>query len=190
MSFSVLKTVAATAALTLSAGAASAAPIYADTVIDFQGDCATGGCAAYRSDPTKALGAADGEFVSLGLGGSITLGFSGVPNLAGDATVYEVTWGNRANHPEAAQVYSVLGGDETLLGTITNANGANSVSLSGPFDSIKIVDYTVSYFNGNTSSFDGFDVDSVSISAVPLPATGLMLLAGLGGFAAMRRKKS
>jgi hypothetical protein len=36
---------------------------------------------------------------------------------------------------------------------------------------------------------DDFALKSMNVSAVPLPATGLMLLAGLGGMAALRRRK-
>lgn len=37
---------------------------------------------------------------------------------------------------------------------------------------------------------DGFRVASVSLSAIPLPASGLLLLAGFGGLAALRRRKA
>ncbi len=36
---------------------------------------------------------------------------------------------------------------------------------------------------------DGFKVASITLTAIPLPATGLLLLAGVGGLAAMRRRK-
>ncbi len=51
-----------------------------------------------------------------------------------------------------------------------------------------------SFFTGITlPKFDDFAVKSISyekISAVPLPASSLLLLAGLGGLAALRRRKS
>ncbi|MGR3655540.1 VPLPA-CTERM sorting domain-containing protein, partial [Paracoccus sp. (in: a-proteobacteria)] len=58
------------------------------------------------------------------------------------------------------------------------------------FEYIKLVDATLNEFGrSGTTSFDGFDVDSVSVAPVPLPAAGLMLLAGLGGFGVMRRRQ-
>jgi len=41
-----------------------------------------------------------------------------------------------------------------------------------------------------TSRNDGFTIDGAGISAVPLPAPALLLLTGLGGLAAFRRRKA
>lgn len=181
--------VGAAAAVFISAGAAVAAPIYADSVISFvQGPC-TGGCLPARSDATKALGAPDGDFVALGFGGELELGFPGTPYAAATATTYEITFVRTAGHDEAVEVYSsLLGVLSPLLGVITNTpTGTSSVFVGGPFDAIVLKDITTTVFPG-TTSFDGFDVDAVSIDAVPLPAAGFMLLAGLGGLAMARRK--
>lgn len=45
-------------------------------------------------------------------------------------------------------------------------------------------------FQGRANTAFGAAVDNVSISAVPLPAGGLLLLSALGGIAVLRRRKS
>ena len=52
---------------------------------------------------------------------------------------------------------------------------------------LTLVDST-SQFNPNGSK-DGFDVAEFSVTPVPLPAAGWMLLAGVGGLVAMRRRR-
>jgi hypothetical protein len=42
--------------------------------------------------------------------------------------------------------------------------------------------------SGNTGG-DGFGIDTITVSSVPLPAAGWLMIAGLGGLAAMRRRK-
>lgn len=186
-----------------AAGAANAATTYyASSVIDFdQGTCKGPlGCEAGRSNPANALYAPDDTFVSLGFGGALTLGFDTSFDALSDISVWEVTYsaknGNPPgdNHREAIEVYTVLGGTETLVGTLLNY-GSNTVMAAGAFDYIKLVDITLSYFAGDTTSFDGFDVDAVSVTMgdvapVPLPASGLLLMAGIGGMAYMRRRKT
>ncbi|WP_425093881.1 VPLPA-CTERM sorting domain-containing protein [Tropicimonas sp. S265A] len=192
-----VKTLLVAGALVVSGAAANAASIFADTVVDYtQGFC-TGGpadCSAYdptRYDENNALGSPDGVFTALGFGGSIEVTFAGAPFPGGTATSYEITTNRNNDHDEAAEIYAVLGGVVSpLLGVITNSpSGESSVIVNGAFDSILIVDITKTFF-GSTTSFDGFDVDAIGISAVPLPATALMLLAGVGGLGMMRRKKS
>ena len=44
--------------------------------------------------------------------------------------------------------------------------------------------------NGNAGPTGGFDVASISVSAIPLPAGGLLLIGALGGLALLRRRTS
>jgi hypothetical protein len=45
------------------------------------------------------------------------------------------------------------------------------------------------YKNGRLVANDGFSIDDAAVNAVPLPASALLLLGGLGGLAAMRRRR-
>lgn len=191
------KLLAAGIAFAATSSAANAAVLYANKVIDDMtsyGAChgSTSECASNdRQDAENALGAPDTSFYALGYGGTLTVGFakeliSGIQNVF----TFEVTFGSveKARHFEAADVYSILNGVETLLGRILNVNGGGEVQSKGPFEYIKLVDATEDQYGKGTTSFDGFDVESISIAPVPLPAAGGMLLLGLGGMAALRRR--
>lgn len=176
------KTFACAVALSLSAATAShAAPIYATSVLDY-----TPGTfqqvLAGRADPNSALGAEDGSFVSLGFGGSIVLGFSQSFRAVGK--VFEVTFNNKANHKESADIFgSADGVTWTLLASLQNFM-STSFSAAGTFSQLKIVDTS----DASGPTFDGFDVDAVSVSPVPVPAAGLLLAGGLFGLGALRRR--
>jgi len=171
----------ALAALALSAASGQAAVLYASNVDDYtQGT----GVVASRAVTAKALGAADGAFLSLGLGGSATFNFGGLFTAPG--AIFEVTFGNVKKHKEAVDVFGILSGVATFIGNLTNAqNGV--FNFIGKYDQLRLVD--TSPFGGGST--DGYDIDAISVTpaAVPLPAGGLLLLGALGLGVASRRRR-
>jgi hypothetical protein len=134
----------------------------------------------YRDDPASALGAADGDFLSLGIGGEIVLSF-GIGFHTG-GLIYEETYYSRSNHKESADIYASSDGVTwDLVASVTNASGATSYDVSGSYSLLKIVD--TSDITGST--FDGFDLDAISVTA-PLPAAGLLLGGVLVGAGLLR----
>ena len=64
-------------------------------------------------------------------------------------------------------------------GSVPNLNaqgGASLALLDGPWRYLRLVDTSP-----NVSGRDGFDIDAVSVTPVPLPAAIWMLLAAVGG---------
>jgi hypothetical protein len=55
---------------------------------------------------------------------------------------------------------------------------------------VNSAEITMRNFFKNGRRDDGFSIDDVAVSVVPLPAPAFMLLAGLAGFAAFRRKRA
>jgi len=85
---------------------------------------------------------------------------------------------------ETGSVYDINNGNfKSNLLSPGNAAAAFAqtllIGLSGPVTQ----NYELSFFLSGTRQ------DLVSVSAVPLPAAGLLLVAGLGGLAALRRKR-
>ena len=78
--------------------------------------------------------------------------------------------------------------------TTTVMNAANAVRnlIEITFDqSMSSATVVLSHFNGSGNfTNDGFSIDDIAVSEVPLPASALLLLGGLGGLAAMRRRKA
>jgi hypothetical protein len=150
-----------------------------------------------RTNPNNALGGpADGKFLSLGLGGMAVFDFGVMFDT--NSTVFEVTWGNVAGYPESLNIYTSTsytldsfygdGSNWTSQGSLTNlaAQGGGSVALSGgPWRYVLLQD-TSPIVSGR----DGFDVDAISVSPVPLPPALLMLLSGLLGLGFLARNRS
>ena len=200
------------AALGLGAAAAQAGTVYA-TDVDWRNN-GTVGSNNDRDDASNALGAPDEAFVSLGLTGAdgtnpgfAVFAFGGRTFGGGTATGYEVTFNCRVRadgsctYPESAMVYYgtdyAFGShdfadlaDFTPAGEILNADaqGGASLVIPGSFAYIALVDTTLARFPGSPST-DGFDLDAIGVSAVPVPAAMLLFPAGAAGLAAARRRR-
>jgi hypothetical protein len=205
----------AVAAVGLASSAASAATIYASSVISFNkaGAVNAGVVNTNRNNAFNATGAPDSgvtggptRFYSLGQNKEIVLGFSQLFG-AGPLKTVEVTF-NGANPQEGAKVYVGLNaGPWTFLGYVSGRLGSNpqpdSLTItSGVFNRVKLVDafneiIPLSEGGNGTRRYgsqggDGFDLDSVSVTplAVPTPAAATGGLALLGLLAAKRRRQA
>ena len=207
---------AAAASVALLTGGAQAATGYA-TAHDWENN-GTVGAQNDRDDETNALGAPDGDFLSLGLTeadganpGFAVFGFGGLTYGEGsDVTAYEVTFNctqaedGSCTYPESLAVYygtdydfgshdySDLS-DFTLAGEIFNgdAQGGASLLIPGSFTYIALVDTTLINFP-NSPSTDGFDLDAIGVNPVPLPGAAALFVPALvaGGLARRKTKRS
>jgi hypothetical protein len=186
----VLASAAAIAAL-LSAGANA-------MIVDAEADCeasngsATNGAVCGTADRRdlsnvefSVLG--DGDFFSLGLGGSATFEIS--PRFIGEGTAVEVTFGRTGDHVELADVLvSDDGINFQFVTQLSNAGNQRNFTFTlpgGPFSFIRFADATDT---GSSSSFDGFDIDAFSVQTVPVPAAALLMPLGLAALARRKRR--
>ena len=208
-----MKTLLAAAAALVLPGAASAATVFA-TAVDWSNN-GTVGSANDRDDASNALGAPDGDFLTLGLTnadgtnpGFAVFAFDGLTFGQSDATLWEITFNCRpnangaCNMPEAVDVYYgtdyAFGSgdfadlsDFTLAGTIFNgdAQGGASLVIPGTFTYIALVDSTLANFP-NSSSRDGFEVDALGVNPVPVPGAALLFAPAIAGGLIARRRKT
>ncbi|MEM8837046.1 MAG: VPLPA-CTERM sorting domain-containing protein [Pseudomonadota bacterium] len=133
-----------------------------------------------RTSTTAALtgNSADDTF----LDSNDTLGISFIADLGGlqfDRILLTLT--DAAD--TGASVTVTAGGDSVIFDDLSNANQQTLLIDFGGLVSSAQIDFTNSKVN------DGFSLDDISVAAVPLPAAGWMLLAGLAGLFAMRRRR-
>lgn len=191
----------------LTAGAVSATTVTATSVTANGLTVATAANTTNRTNLGNAIGASNafavgnsvyGGFYSLGIGGSADFHFG--TNFSGAGAVVEVTAGTRHNYLERARVFAlnVSSGLWDDLGVITNGAGGRTdpgnsalalaitlpLRLGDVYSALRLTDMSTG------QGRDGFDVDSISVSAVPLPAAGFLLIGAMGGLAALRRRKT
>ena len=106
---------------------------------------------------------------SISTGDATTTFFSFVMNIVNPVTKFDV------RHDDGMTIFD----DGTLLGGFQNPTAARDTSVLG-FDG---GEFRIIYVATNG------DPSILEVSAVPLPAGGLLLLTALGGFAAVRRKR-
>ena len=175
--------------LAVPAATANAAVIYATSVDSYTQGTTTRitGFDPMRAVTANALGAPDGKMLSLGFGGEAILSFGTV--FTGPGNIVEITFVNAITgalaYLEEVQVFLGVGGVFSYLTNLKNTTAVTGApfAFSGTFDQIKLVDVSPT-----GRSRDGFDIDSVSVTAIPVPAAGLLLLSAIGGFAMLRRR--
>ena len=203
----------ATSAVMLAS--ADASTLYA-TAVDWQNNGTNGG-SFNRDVATNALGATDGQFLALGLSSKDNPSFavfSFGQQFTGPMNLVEVTFNCRllndgsCSHREAVDVY--VGNDYafgshdfsdlddfTRVGQILNgdAEGMGAMlNFAGNYTYLALVDVSAYVFS-RPNSGDGFDIDSISVTAfdditpTPVPAAALLMAPALGGMALRRRKK-
>jgi hypothetical protein len=188
-----LYTLVAAATISLGAGAASA------TVYDYTGSATNPGgptltCAEFGlfNDSCSVTYNADG----LGVNGSPDFQpdqVDGSPLFSSERLTFDfgrdlvwrnITFGRWDSNDDARLTWAT--------GTTTwGPNAGNSVDLGNVVSQYLTVTAYGDLFGGDYCGFlcgnDSFTVASIEV--VPLPAAGWMLLAGLGGIAAMKRRK-
>lgn len=149
-----------------------------------------------RDNPLNALGETDGEFFEIGWGSSVILTFGTL--FGGSGFVTEVTFGDPTDWVEGVAIFAgMYDEDPTTWDPVTplqifntdtpDAEGRYWFDVGdGPFDALRITDLGNALQDRPTG---GFDIDSVRVAPIPLPAGGVLLLTALGGLAVARRKR-
>jgi hypothetical protein len=168
-------------------GQANAATVYAESIVSFDQNGTV--VSVDRSDPEAVKGAPDGVFYSLGLGGNLVLDFGSGLRVTSPGRVTEVTL-RLTNYIERMSIFvsNSLVFSDPAVATISNQaaglpGGTTFSFVSDYFRYVKLVD-----FSPVVARRDGFDVDSISFTEVPVPASGLLMGAALFGLGAMRRR--
>lgn len=90
-----------------------------------------------------------------------------------------------ASDTGSVMTVSVGGSTESVdLSSLSNANTLTVLVTFGA--NVSAADILLT----NTIERDGFSIDDVTVGVVPVPAAGFLLLGGLGGLAALKRRKS
>ncbi len=184
----VLRTTAIAATLVAgSAFGAGAAPVYAtDATVVVDGPRGTNND---RANLANALGDSLGDFFELGFGAVVDFTFDRF--FTGPGSVVEVSFS--ANGPlESVLIQGGRGGVFTDLATVTNkAPGAQSpegapFAFAGAYKTLRLIDQSPT--GGRPTG--GFDVDRISVAAIPVPAAGALMLGALGAFGLLRRRSA
>lgn len=141
---------------------------------------------AVASAENSAFSAGSGTLKNKGIGasavGDVVSSYHTFDGGVGAENLVDFTYSTIFTTPivESGSISNVIG--------VTGKDGGGSTGLSMTFFKVSDTSYLAFFGDGRGDS----DMDDmvVLISAVPLPAGGLLLLSAFGGFAAFRRRKS
>lgn len=175
---------------------AEAAMMYASSAVEVGNASNVRGTANDRDNINNAVDGNFNTFFELGYGGVVDFQFG--KKFVGPGSVFEITNGNSLSWPEAVEIRVGIDGVFSLVDPIIFTNSDTTFTFSGgPFDTLRLTDVTQDkYPNGAASDgpTGGFDVAAVGVNPapVPLPASALLLLGGIGGLggaSALRRRR-
>jgi hypothetical protein len=190
---------AAAVALAMAAGANAATVEFGSNAFDNgyasfirYDDDANRGTSNNRDNPANALGSNASSFFEIGFGSTVELKFGTLFKSPG--SLVEVTNTNPSSWPESVDIFVGNDGDAgsfMFVGSMSNADaqgaGGSFAFSGGPFDTVRLTD-TSSF---PTSGSGGWDIATVRVTPVPLPAGLPMLAVGVGALAfAARRKRN
>lgn len=181
--FKSISAVAATAVILVAGASAEASSVYATEVyIDAGTNQDTGD--STRFGPDNALGAGNGDFYSLGIGGSALFTFGG--DILGPGTIIEMTYncsasatGTCGHYPETAQIFGVTGPvtliEDGMIGGVQNydLSGLDLTFIADVGNGDAMTPGFTFNTNGATyagllvfdttqnASYDGFDIVSI-----------------------------
>ena len=89
----------------------------------------------------------------------------------------------------ARLVLSVAGASTVISGLANGSQRLIDIDLGGSFSSASVFLTSTNADLTTLRRNDGFSIDDIAVSAVPLPASSLLLLGAIGGFAAMARRR-
>ena len=144
-----------------------------------------------RDNPLNSLGATNGTFFELLIGETVDFTFGS--DFVSPGSIVEVTFGSVANFFESVNIFAGNAGDISSFvaidqnplgnGGAQGPTGATFTFSGGPFDTLRITALQ------SPNGVNGFDIDSIRVSAVPLPAGALLLMSGLVGLPLLRRRR-
>lgn len=201
--------------MTFAAATESHASLIYATEVDWFNN-GTVGSSNDRDNPANSLGAPDDDFLSLGLSSDDNPGFAVFgfgQDFIEEGRIWEITFncdptcvdletatiyvgtsdqytmGQASRADQIALVTGMGGffGEWTEVADVSNqdaqlSDGGAAFSFEGPFTWLAVVDTTPD----SSNSTDGFDVNSIGVAPVPLPAAAWFLLTALGGLFGLR----